>query len=59
MYIEGAYDNPEITLSTPENDLEVLCELMVDIERIKYYIFGLLPADKFKVGRSPLIVFKV
>lgn len=47
MYAEDAYNNPEITLSTPEKDLEVLCELMVDFESIKDHMFDLLPAVKF------------
>lgn len=37
MYTEDAYDNPETTFSTPKGDLEVLSELMVDFESIKYH----------------------
>lgn len=48
VYTEDAYDNPWITLSTPEKNLEVLCEIMVDFQRIKYHDFNLLPAVKFQ-----------
>lgn len=48
VYTEDAYDKPEITLSTPEKDLEVLCELMVNFESIKDHDFDLLPIVKFQ-----------
>lgn len=48
MYTEDAYDNFEITFSTPKEDLEVLSGLMFDFESIKDHNFDLLSAVKFQ-----------
>lgn len=35
VYVEDAYDAPEVTLSTPVENLEVLCELLVEFDNMK------------------------
>lgn len=35
MRVEDSYDTPEVTLSTPVDNLEVLCELLVEFDNMK------------------------
>lgn len=48
VFSEEPYETPELTLTTPINKLEVLCELMVDFKNLKDNGFDLLSVVKIQ-----------
>lgn len=48
VFSEVPYETLELTLTAPANELEVLCELMVDFENLKDNGFDLLSVVKIQ-----------